>query len=775
MAEISEETMLKAFIDFDPIQLKYQLPMQNEMDPDEAARLRKRYADIIDFEQSGQFEMLTKRDYAGDYANLRLIYDEEDDRNQRYLQIIELILDKVICQYINIDGMERLFSETYIEFEWEMHLSADYRKHNMKYYRDHFVHQIRDAYMMYVFMEKYDFYRYVKEVLENDGESKVSRFVSKNLARQRFTEDPKVLKLHEGDDDFYIRNVCYMSCFMAALFHDIGYPEEYYLTTGRHIRDYIAGLRELNASVEDVNRLYSLLQNSLLFRVVPFSEIEKRISYAGPADQGPEHGALSAVIFLLHFYENGAIHTLAPYKKTAVELAALAIYNHTNRYGCVTGGTDYTYYRPSFSLNPISYMLRICDDLQEWDRVYFVISKKTALWFCERCKTPILDDEREMTGGTRRSCYCNTAYNAAFDKAGSGTISRAFDKRAGFLVRRIYNVCTCDSLTITENEDKRKLLVSLHYSPYKLLHVAYLGQEFMKYRISELNAMKPFFECQTGIPSIYLDYFVSSNPILIKIQILDAFLEIQEKQRQTGCFDVLEDWCKVACADWDSGKESELKDAFKKCFDNFKILANDILDQYREEVKRGSRLTFDKVNRESLFCYQEICMDFYIALCVYQRINKKRLVKENKKFEEFLFSEEKAFADSYSEFTELHRLILDCFLQFTRMYENIMEYDYFPERYYKQFDNSGLDDIFPGCGSSETAGGSDEYYETVVSRYLDGTFRPKIFDKYSYDNQYEKIREDKDNKYIDAFTDLYLFRLMDEKTADARQKGLENR
>ena len=131
--------MLKFYLAFDPVKFKYQLDETVEWD---------RYSRIMEYESSQQFACLTRRDYASDFANLNLVYDESEE-NLEITSLIDLIFNKVIGEYISIDGLERLFSEKYIEFEWEMHLSADYKKHNMKYYRDHFVHQIRDAFMMH--------------------------------------------------------------------------------------------------------------------------------------------------------------------------------------------------------------------------------------------------------------------------------------------------------------------------------------------------------------------------------------------------------------------------------------------------------------------------------------------------------------------------------------------------------------------------------------------------------------------------------------------------
>ena len=221
----------------------------------------------------------------------------------------------------------------------------------MKFYRDHFFHQVKDTYMMYMLLKDHGFYECVRNILLNEIESKVSRFVCRSLVQQRYYESERVreLRTENKDPEFYIRNLIYMASFMAGLFHDIGYPEAYYMTTSRHIRDYIASIHELNSEKSSMNRIYALLQNSLLFRVEPFEAIESKIKDS----RKPDHGALSAIIFLLHFYENGAIYTLSPYKKAAVELAALAIYNHTNKYG-IQGEDNYLTYRQCFSLNHIS-------------------------------------------------------------------------------------------------------------------------------------------------------------------------------------------------------------------------------------------------------------------------------------------------------------------------------------------------------------------------------------------------------------------------------------
>lgn len=57
------------------------------------------------------------------------------------------------------------------------------------------------------------------------------------------------------------------------------------------------------------NKTYAVLQNSLLFKIVDNNKIHNKVMA-----EKPDHGALSAIIFLLNFYENGAIYHMEPYK-----------------------------------------------------------------------------------------------------------------------------------------------------------------------------------------------------------------------------------------------------------------------------------------------------------------------------------------------------------------------------------------------------------------------------------------------------------------------------
>lgn len=311
-----------------------------------------------------------------------------------------------------------------------------------------------------------------------------------------------------------------MSSYMSALFHDIGYPEANNTVNQRRITEYIANLYSAESSGYNYLRLNALLQNALLFRVVPFEEIQKRLS-----GDKPDHGALSAIIFLLNFYENGAIHGLPVYKKCAVELAALAIYNHTNHYRYNGKLRDGEYVRCVFTLNPISYLLWLCDDLQEWGRIYFELSNKSNLILCNICKTPIVRKKYSkkymnsygIVDKHFYACNCNYLKSQNYEIeeiAKQGVFRPIFEYNKSFPYRRIYNISVCENLKI--EEENQVLCFSLEYDLAKLLHIAYINPDYARYRIKELNQFKRLLDFQKELPQMKILYFMTTNPILIK-------------------------------------------------------------------------------------------------------------------------------------------------------------------------------------------------------------------------------------------------------------------
>ena len=324
-------------------------------------------------------------------ANIDLIYDNAK-LSEEFTKIYDLFYNKIICKYLNIEGLERLFNEKYMEFEWNMHLGIDYKGHKRNYYRDHFIHQIRNAYMMHILLNDFRFYQYVDWALQ-DG-SGVANYVQKSIRLQTSARG-------SYSADFYMRNIIYMASYIGALFHDIAYPECSNMQVQKRINEFMPSLYNIEISELNWNKTYAVLQNSLLFKIVDNNKIHNKVMA-----EKPDHSALSAIIFLLNFYENGAIYHMEPYKKCALELGALVMYTHTDTYGSNMNAASA---RISFRMNPISYLLRICDDLQEWDRIYFEIISQSRCVICSKCKTPLIMKRRNGRKEYRCNCCAGNA------------------------------------------------------------------------------------------------------------------------------------------------------------------------------------------------------------------------------------------------------------------------------------------------------------------------------------------------------------------------------
>lgn len=789
---LNTEEMLKFYKELDIIEFKYH-----------GEFVREKYQELSDYESENQFSMLTKKSYEDASQNLHLVYGEEK-KTKESIQLVDLILNKIIGKYINIDGIERLFSMNYIDFEWEMHLSADYKKHNMKFYRDHFIHQIRDAYTAHVLLEQCDMDKQIGNVLRNESSSMISRYVGKILKKQaRLYQDDLRQEVLKADPDFYIRNLIYMSMYMAALFHDIGYPEVHHLRSGERIIEYIAGIYNISDASASMYKIFALLQNSLLLRLVPFEKIEKRIVAK------KDHGAISAIIFLLNFYENGSIFCLPPYKSAAVELAALAIYNHTNVYASLESKeTEYDTMRPCFAANPISYLLRVCDDLQEWDRTYFLVSQGSNILFCNKCRTPIVGVRRSEKDGeypvSEYRCNCRWAADRLLRREPDRfCFSQAFDGRSRFNYRRIYNITVCDEIRIdTSRLGQGKLLIRLHYDVYKLLHAAYAHPTYAKYRISELNKLKRMLEMQAEMPRVYLEYFVTSNPVHIKVKIIEDYMgkrpdgsgtmENKEEQKGAGQLSLADEIGIISTIKEHTCQESQItqngleyqkqifEELAKKVTEKFSSNADENCihghfcrecsaysscgcrlegveqkENYslQEALKQTDQSCPVRIMRE----YMERALRFYTDLYLCQQISRcenNRIARGEKGdgWGSFLMAMAEDYGERLKYFSDLRCLVEDCFLQFQRMYEDISALDYYPEAYYKQYaGGKRRESIFRMRGKDagkEYAYESEKYYYKAALAYIS----PE-----NYVPLLEWEENGNNEEYIDGYTDLYFF------------------
>ena len=587
--------------------------------------------------------------------------------------------------------MRNLFCRLlYLNFEWEMHLGMDHKEQKMNFYRDHFVHQIRNAYCMHMLLEKFGWLEKVKKVLLDDANNKLCKYVQHYLLMQLKSEHTT-----EGyrTKQYFIDNMIYMASYICALFHDSAYPEVANYRYGESIREYLPSLYSSETSGFDFDRLVAFLQNSLLFQTVSRNEIKKRIQ-----GEDIDHGALSAIILLMSFYENGAIQDLEPYKRCAVELAGLAIYNHTNKYRYESREYTKPYVRELFSRNPISYLLRISDDLQEWDRIYFEVSNVPNMVICTNCGTPII--RKRISGGVSEqySYICNCSHRSSFEDV--------FDS-GNFPYRRIYNVTVCDEVFIRE-EDNSEIIFELDYDLEKLLQIAYINPRYAYYRIKELNAFKHFLDYQESLPIMWLKYCLSPNIIFIKVEII---------YRWFASFD-LEIW-PVSTAIQSLCQKDVIVDKMR-----WEEKSASAVNDVKSELMIMIGALYPDTSSEQVKETMEYTLTVYAWLYVFRRAyvefdSEDERNKLNNYFEDFV-----NFQCGRCN-KEARILIKDCKTQYKRMGETYPNQNNKEDEYYKQYE-------------------TDEYTYTCVERFI----APK---------NYTPCFERKEIE-IDAYTDLLFIR-----------------
>ncbi len=552
--------MLDYLDTIDPIDLKYKLT--TEPLPASSRAL------AAEFEKRFQYSSITKQEYSCILDNLSLVYGNDGEIVEDDIKAFHKVETSLICGYFGIPQLNQMFDEDYFNFEWDMHVGQNFREHRNDYYRDHFIHQIRNLYMMLNMLEGLNFYTASEHILRDPSASKVSEFTwKKGLAfctdelgeQQRrlmsiYSECRKAhAKAHREEhseenliqnpadeetifentpfateraflEAFFYKYVIYASAMLSALFHDMGYPICHFLDVRRRISEYNPTMYMFtHNAVESFDQLAFKLGSSLLFSVASPEAVRKRLE---PSKKGKyDHGAYSAIAFLLQFYDTGVIYSLSAEKQCAIELAALAIYNHTSKFKIIDSKENTSYYNMYFRQNPVSFLLRFCDDLQEWDRRYFEISKSGDLLFCPNCGLPLLkhreyNEDGVLLQSSTYLCKCK----------------RILERPDIFIKRKIYLVSVADwvKMKLEKGENKKtNLIATIHYDPYKLLMLSKTNNTYAKHRLNELYEVKMLLSDQDfslmsngdlAFSHIYLDYFMTANPILIKLKILERYI-----------------------------------------------------------------------------------------------------------------------------------------------------------------------------------------------------------------------------------------------------------
>ncbi len=439
------------------------------------------------------------------YQTLKKVYGE---REEEFCEIIELTSEKFLDSYVDIDGIGQLFHSSYFYFEWMMHLEYNKSEHDYTYYRDHYVHQVKNMYEMFVFLNDLKYEKVCRQLYQRIN-NKVAELIRNSVKNElncnaKWQADEK----NSGDqaEEEIYRYLFFSSAIVAALLHDIGYPIAYIGRTVRELGDFLPFSHLFVQEVETISTIQSVLQDSLLYKVAGEKEVAERV---GKRD----HGALSAVILLYKYYDNGKIAMLSPVKRAVIEISALMIYNHTLKYRN-QGKKKSEYYKNIFRENPMSFLFRLCDDLQEWNRIYFDISQSSNFFICGNCYMPMTKSrtEQKVRGRERKySCWCGR-------EKGRNTTTFAY--------RRLFNIDACRYLEVNRDDGNiAEQEIKIVYDKGRLLQIAAYNPSFAMKRGEGIWEIKKMLERQPEFPNTYVDFFISNNPILLKAEILLDWLK----------------------------------------------------------------------------------------------------------------------------------------------------------------------------------------------------------------------------------------------------------
>lgn len=591
-----KENLLSFLSDFDPIKHKYHVFGDTVFYPLEID------SEGAKFDLAFQYGPLVKQEFSGILDNLYLVYGNEEIV-KKDIETFYSTEKNIIRRYLTLPLADKMFDEDYFNFEWDMHVGQNFHEHRSDYYRDHFIHQVRNMYMMHQLLDSY-FYDATMDALTDKHSSKIGEYVrlklsqfmldtgskeyklfekivesvSKNLgisnnpqSNQTFQNLTSIEKLTEflnpyrkiyglpeatisnyeltvNDYAFhyFYKYIIYASAYMCALFHDMGYPICHFLEVRGRLSDYNPTMYMITQNTAgSFDNISAKLNDSLLFTIVSHDEIRKRMQ--GEKGKHYDHGVYSAIAFLLHFYETGAIQKLSAEKQCAIEMAAVAIYNHTQKYACNLKPKDAlktNYYQPVFRQNPISFLLHFCDDLEEWDRRYFEISDASALSTCQSClgtlmpHDPITKDKTPLPISFNHSSQYvekwgekNTKIDVFDCFCSQKEDSHKCFRRQVFQKRQIYLVTTASNVSFKISENK--LIAHIDYDLYRLLKMSHINHTYARHRLKDIKELKGRLQNQNfkqqyqhfEFDDIKIECFMTSNPILIKIEILKSFME----------------------------------------------------------------------------------------------------------------------------------------------------------------------------------------------------------------------------------------------------------
>lgn len=436
---------------------------------DEAKQI---FREICSREQLYFYTQLTVDAISDIAKSLKVLYDSDAVKEE--ICLIDNALE-ILNEYICIEGMENLLVNNYSSIE-----NAIFLEHSSngkpRMIREHYKHQFRNVYLGLVLLEQMGLWEDIESCINKEA-NEYSCYIMECIR-----QDIENSYIKEEREREALKEIVYKTYFVAALFHDIGYPLSYYFRISDEIQQFTPFFKIISSGIKtEFSEIKALLNNSLLFRTVNASEIKKKY-------EDNDHGCLSAISFLLNFYFSGSIYSLGQGRKNRciVEMAAVAIYKHTDK--CEDGK------RMLFSQDAISYLLRICDDMQEWQRFMVLIEDTHNYLMCSGCGKIIVpgkEDEREY------GCDCG----------------RRFRKITKLRNRKLNYIDICDQLEVSGGDGK--ITVKINYDYYCQIELLMNNYTGVVYREKGLKELKTLLGNQNGIRQIKIESYLSNNPILL--------------------------------------------------------------------------------------------------------------------------------------------------------------------------------------------------------------------------------------------------------------------
>lgn len=262
--------------EFEPTLVKYLLDYADEPIEEEIENCVKKYQD------TNNAETWKLPEIEDTYLTIENVYGG-DEKSKKWCSIVKLASEKFLGEYVNIEGICQLFKSSYFYFEWMMHLEYNKDSHDYIYYRDHYVHQVRNMYEMFQFLDKLNFLDRCSNIYAS-LDNEVGKLIRKSI-EEEYHSQPGIewkiwnkLQLEEkAMKELLYSYLFHASAIVASLLHDIGYPIAYVGRTVQHLGSF---LPFTNLFVEEVNTIatvHSVLQDSLLYRIVGQKKVAKQV------------------------------------------------------------------------------------------------------------------------------------------------------------------------------------------------------------------------------------------------------------------------------------------------------------------------------------------------------------------------------------------------------------------------------------------------------------------------------------------------------------------